>query len=632
MSEINESTENNRLKIQTGIDPNFLSATLTEDIQLTDAIFDLFDNSIDAARNQITNDAKQKTLKDEFGLPSNYSGYEITLTLDTDAIAAADNCMGFDKEALKNEALYIGRRSDHPFGIGNYGVGLKRALMKAGEEINVTTENSHNRCEINFNVRAFGNDSDEAIYAIPIKKTGNLGTTLTVKSLRAGIEHQLKDQEWYNNFIKEISIRYSIFIKKGLKISVINNHLNQTNLCITPSLPDIRDEEPLPVSTTTIPNINGVNTYIKTGVHGDYRFKGELGHNQTVNTRISNEFGIYFICNDRVIVAHSTEEKHGFTTQWHNEYAGFACIVRMVADSPSQLPWNTAKTELQTSGSFFLHIRKHIEPLAKDYRAKAKKIIKAWNNPSIRGLADSERKRRFREELGLPAIPKKPISQFTTRNSNSTQNRNPEDDKNRKTNGNSNVTGNHNNGEAKSHPPSSSTKKLISSDSHSNKLNTILPNDFPQPSNSQNLNNMIVEAHNMNFTESPHAASMLYRAILEGSSRHYASKTGNFNAVKDHFYSKGEGKGKNHSDEYKKAQGIDLTMTLKWLNDNTNLFPDPDRKTLKLCLKSVLSDNQKLNGIVHCKSITNEAEFRIIRDKSLELVRFFITEAETKGK
>ena len=93
------------------------------------------------------------------------------------------------------------------------------------------------------------------------------------------------------------------------------------------------------------------------------------------------------------------------------------------------------------------------------------------------------------------------------------------------------------------------------------------------------------------------------------------------------YYNYGNGKDLGYPLEFKSEIQISLD-----LNDNTNLFPDPDRKTLKLCLKSVLSDNQKLNGIVHCKSITNEAEFRIIRDKSLELVRFFITEAETKGK
>lgn len=623
MSEIDEPTEDTRLRIQTGIDPSFLSATITEDIQLTDALFDLFDNSIDAARNQITSDSD--VVLDEFGLPSDYSGYELALTFDRDSIVASDNCMGFDEETLREKALFIGRRSDHPFGIGNYGVGLKRALMKAGEVIKFTTENTSNRYDIDFNIKAFGNGNEEKIFAVPTKRTGRLGTVFQVKTLKPGIELQLKDNEWYKNFVKEISVRYAIFIKKGLMISVDNKLLNQVSSNISASLPEIREGLPMPVSTVTIPEMQRVNTYIRMGVHGAYRFRGEQGHSQTVNAKISNEFGIYFICNDRVIVAHSTEEKHGFTTQWHNEYAGFVCIVRMVSDSPSALPWNTAKTELQTSGSFFLYVRKRIEPLAKDYRKKAKKIIKVWTHPSMSNLPESERKIQFQNQLGLPSNSKKPAHNLITPIESNSGNTSPVSSREEEKNSRNGVEDSQLGSSLKN-----KSEKTVDPNSHSNKVNTIVPKHFPQPSNNQNLNNMIIEAYKMDFTEAPHAASMLYRAILEGSSRHFANKTGNFQNVKDHFYSKGDGKDRKHSDEYMKSQGIDLTMTLKWLNDNAHLFPDPERKILKLCLKSALSDNQKLNGIVHCRSITNDAEFRIIRDRTIELVRFFISEAERK--
>ena len=46
--------------IKTGIEPSFLVETLTTDIELTDALFDLIDNSIDAARDKIISEHNVK--------------------------------------------------------------------------------------------------------------------------------------------------------------------------------------------------------------------------------------------------------------------------------------------------------------------------------------------------------------------------------------------------------------------------------------------------------------------------------------------------------------------------------------------------------------------------------------------
>ena len=43
--------DSNTIKINTGFEPNFLQNILTKDISTLDALYDLVDNSIDAARN-----------------------------------------------------------------------------------------------------------------------------------------------------------------------------------------------------------------------------------------------------------------------------------------------------------------------------------------------------------------------------------------------------------------------------------------------------------------------------------------------------------------------------------------------------------------------------------------------------
>lgn len=54
------------IEISTGIEPNFLQNILTKDISTLEALYDLVDNSIDAARNNIIQNSNYE--KDEMGL------------------------------------------------------------------------------------------------------------------------------------------------------------------------------------------------------------------------------------------------------------------------------------------------------------------------------------------------------------------------------------------------------------------------------------------------------------------------------------------------------------------------------------------------------------------------------------
>lgn len=127
------------VELKTGVDPLFFAETMTTDVELVDAIFDLIDNSIDAARNNII--SFENYSKDDIGLPNNYSNYEIKIDFSSDRIAIADNCLGIDSESIEDRAFYTGRKSNHKFGIGYYGLGLKRAFLKAGKSFSIQSDN-----------------------------------------------------------------------------------------------------------------------------------------------------------------------------------------------------------------------------------------------------------------------------------------------------------------------------------------------------------------------------------------------------------------------------------------------------------------------------------------------------------
>ena len=54
------------------------------------------------------------------------------------------------KETLANDAFYIARQSQHQYGIGQYGIGLKRSLLKMGEQYHFFIDNGRQCYEFDF--------------------------------------------------------------------------------------------------------------------------------------------------------------------------------------------------------------------------------------------------------------------------------------------------------------------------------------------------------------------------------------------------------------------------------------------------------------------------------------------------
>lgn len=384
-------------------------------------------------------------------------------------------------------------------------------------------------------------------------------------------------------------------------------------------IPKIREDGPINEFTNGL-SADDVDVYFNVGVHHDYRFSGEFEHNQKENKKLTKEFGLYFICNDRVIVAHSTEKKHGFKAAFHSEHNGFICHVRMVSENPALLPWNTAKTEIKVHNPLFLKLLKKIEPLTLRYRSDAKAVIKIWLDPGIKSLPNDKRKTEFQNILNLPSSKDKikKDSRSTEQNSIQIKKQSPQpslfgaDDLNK--------------------PPiikSSPNNKLGAKKNqkrHTTNWQTLILEHFPISGNNPTLDNIIIEAAKLEISTAPHASCLLYRSLLEASLKQFATKSGNFKNVISHYYSQGEGKKKAHNDDYKKNQSIDLSMTLHWLLDNKELFIDSDRKKLHQCVKCARTHIKKMNGVVHCLHIISDMEVVKIRNETIELLEFLVTE------
>lgn len=355
-------------EIDTGVSPDFLEAALTQDVTTLEALFDLVDNSIDAARDILL---KKNVPKGRDDLPESYIGYKIHIRIDKNSVRIVDNCSGIDEATLANRALYTAKPSSHEYGIGQYGIGLKRSLLKMGTNFSLSVDNGKALCKANFNNKNIGGNLDNKVYALEYNSKKRVKSLFSVSNLKDEISNDLHDTRWFDNAARQFALRYGIYLIKGLEI-ILHNIVNSQFLRVEGIAPELRTDSKFEPQRKRV-NIDGVEVIIESGIHSDYVFPSESGHDLSKNRALTDFFGIYFSCNDRVIVSATTEKAYGWAAKWHSEYNGFVCWVRFVSKDPSKLPWNTSKTALRTDSSLFLKVRDELQPIADHYRSEIKK-------------------------------------------------------------------------------------------------------------------------------------------------------------------------------------------------------------------------------------------------------------------
>lgn len=356
-----------QVEINSGVSPDFIEKTLTQDITTLEAFYDLVDNAIDAARNHILQNDFEK---DSAGLPANYHGYKVHIRIDKNSVRVLDNCLGIDEKTLTNTALYTAANSNHAYGIGYYGLGLKRALLKMGSEFSLAVDNGKSIFKCHFGSNDIGGNKDRKIYANEYLSRKRFKSLFSVSDLKDEIKNDLHNPSWFENAVRGFSLRYSIYISKGFEI-IIHNITTGSFERIKGTVPTLRHDA-LFLPQREIINIDGVEVTIESGIHKEYTFPKEVNYSLSINKKLTEQFGIYFVCNDRIIVAASTAKEHGWSAKWHSEYNGFVCWVRFISKEPNKLPWNTSKTAIRVDSSLFLTVRDRLKPIADRYRAEIK--------------------------------------------------------------------------------------------------------------------------------------------------------------------------------------------------------------------------------------------------------------------
>lgn len=321
----------------------FFVNMLVRDILLKQAIIELIDNSIDGAR----------SMREE----NQYFGLKISVTFDKDKFVIEDNCGGIPVDIAANYAFRFGRpktvQSGNAATTGIFGIGMKRALFKIGNNFSIHSVTKTTEFRLDLNVKEWlAKDDDDWDFKFSFADENmdnseeNIGTKIEVTDLNPEIAGELSSEEFQKELIEHIQRRVGLDIAYGMMILVNGQRLTGNNILL------IDNEEIRPIKE----EYQDEEIFVKI-LSGIAPREGKQYPPEKA--------GWYIYCNGRLVVAADKTslttwkdmENRGSGIVFHNNYAAFRGIVYFTSKYPEKLPWNTTKTGIDETSLVYLRAR-----------------------------------------------------------------------------------------------------------------------------------------------------------------------------------------------------------------------------------------------------------------------------------
>ncbi len=328
------SSEDHEMEIEALPTKDLFISMLTKDLTLRDAIGDLVDNSLDGAR-RIRGD-------------SDYKGLYTKIEIKPEYFSISDNCGGITEELARNYAFRFGR---HPnmdpvkHSVGQFGIGMKRALFKLGKEFMVDSTSNNSHFIIEHNVDEWKDKDPWKFRFSKLEReqysADRQGTIIRVTSLHDNVSEQFGRKNFITELIDEIALEQLYNINMGLEITINDQKLEPPPL-------KLRDSASLQAAHHREEYKDGLGIHIYAGI----------------SEESADDGGWYIFCNKRLILGHEQTAVTGWGTRdsitipkYHNQYYGFRGYVFIDADDASLLPLNTSKTNMDVDSAKFMATR-----------------------------------------------------------------------------------------------------------------------------------------------------------------------------------------------------------------------------------------------------------------------------------
>jgi hypothetical protein len=327
----------------------FFIDLITRDITLEDSLLDLIDNSIDSlirVRNlDITANlllAAESTI-DIGKLPT------IEVNVTTEQISVSDHSGGIPLRMAKEEVFNFGRQEPtHRGTLGVYGIGLKRAMFKLGEDIEIVSKTMKDGFSIRLDVPTWQADADN--WHIPMKRetcassASKAGTTIKIQKLRGDIKMRIADGTLPSKLTDIIGTTYSLFLDRYVRLRLNGIHV---------------PPRPIPLGGSD-EIVSGKDEFTDGPVHVTIY----AGLAARVNGQWNiDRAGWYMLCNGRVVVSADKTELTGWAkpnAQFVSKYRGFVGVVFFFSNDPDSLPWTTTKRGMNIESIAYQVARRHM--------------------------------------------------------------------------------------------------------------------------------------------------------------------------------------------------------------------------------------------------------------------------------
>lgn len=335
------------------VDPNridamptkdFFISMLVRDIDLVDAIADLFDNCVDGARR----------LKPT----GKYDGLTVRIKTSPSEFNITDNCGGIPVDVARSYAFRFGRPEGMPstkHGIGQFGIGMKRALFKLGRKFAIESTTKDASFQIAVDVDKWKENPEwnfafDRLHEGERNESDRWGTKVVVTNLNEGIANSFGLENFRNSLREKLEAKHRETMSRGLGVK-----LNGVQLRFTPSVLLQYREELRPAFFE--------KNYSKVG-------KSPVSVQLWVGVSSSDPVsaGWYIYCNERLVLGPNQSEVTGWgdgLPRFHNQYARFRGYAYFDCDDPNLLPWNTTKNGVEADSELYRAVRQQMVSLAR---------------------------------------------------------------------------------------------------------------------------------------------------------------------------------------------------------------------------------------------------------------------------
>lgn len=312
----------------------FFIHMLVRDIELIPAIGDLLDNSVDGA-------LRLRPHHD-------FSDLFVRISATPESFTIEDNCGGISIDMATTYAFRFGRppgMEDTPHSIGQFGVGMKRALFKLGSHFRVESSTVNESLVVDVDVDEW-QDKDEWEFTLtvppPEPQGREPGTRITVSDLHPSVESNFENDATLRRLADTLGAQHQQAIGDGLLVTLNAKPIGSNALELLSS----SNLKPAAETLTFFEySDNPVTVQLYVGI---------------VSASSPQDAGWYVYCNGRLVLGAEKTQVTGWGAaaetrfpRFHNRYGRFRGYAFFDCDDASRLPWTTTKTGIDRESGIY---------------------------------------------------------------------------------------------------------------------------------------------------------------------------------------------------------------------------------------------------------------------------------------